>query len=570
MTSKQAQGPLDNDLDEKDGSHPSNLTPPTSSEAHESTIPPTRFWMLSVGVLLGLFLSMIDTSIVATSLYTIGLEFDALETVNWVALAYTLAYLGCAVVFARISDIVGRRDAFIAAYVLFFAFSLACGFSQSLNQLIAFRVLQGVGGSGLYSLTMIMLPEMSPNNLRHHIAALVGMIVALAGVLGPVLGGLLTHYASWRWVFWINGPICVISLVIFFLTWPKAEHLPSLERRAWKELDYAGSFLTISAAVLVVFSFQNAGSSSDDEWNKAIFLAPLLCGIFAWALLAAWQYVIHRRLENRLAPAFPFSIFKNRVYTAAVLNTMLLGYPYLLLIYAIPVRIQVVGGKSSLVAGVMLLPMLGSAALGSGLSGRINAVKNYVFETLLVGSCLMTLGCALLTTLSHELDSGKQLGFITFCGLGFGLTIAASTMMSTIEVSIRNYAPAQGILSQVRLLGGSLGIATSTALLHQKVAEYLTDILTPAELGTIGGPDSHLSDSQLEMVHYAYAESFRADMKVAAGISAIGIISTLGTYRRQRFLIQEQRQTLVAEEIARRRGQSSANTTNTQPGPEKV
>lgn len=91
----------------------------------------------------------------------------------------------------------------------------------------------------------------------------------------------------------------------------------------------------------------------------------------------------------------------------------------------------------------MLLPMLGSAAIGSALSGRINAIKNYVFETLLVGSCLMTVGCGLLTTLSHELDSGKQLGFVTFCGLGFGLTIAASTMMSTIEVPIRNYGIVQ-------------------------------------------------------------------------------------------------------------------------------
>lgn len=567
MTSEQDQGPLGDELSEKDRSTPS---PPAKSEVQESAIPALRFWMLSVGVLLGLFLSMIDTSIVATSLYTIGLEFEALETVNWVALAYTLSYLGCAVVFARISDIVGRRNAFIAAYVLFFAFSLACGFAQSLDQLIAFRVLQGVGGSGLYSLTMIMLPEMSPNNLRHHIAALVGMIVALAGVLGPVLGGLLTHYTSWRWVFWINGPICLISLVIFFLTWPRAEYLPSLERRAWKELDYAGSFLTISAAVLVVFSFQNAGSSPDDEWHKAIFLAPLLCGLFAWVLLAAWQYVIHCRFEDRLAPAFPFTIFKNRVYTAAVLNTMLLGYPYLQLIYAIPVRIQVVGGKSALMAGLMLLPMLGSAAIGSALSGRINAVKNYVFETLLVGSCLMTVGCGLLTTLSHELDSGKQLGFVIFCGLGFGLTIAASTMMSTIEVPIRNYAPAQGILSQVRLLGGSLGIATSTAVLHQKVTEYLTGMLSPSELAAVGGPDSHLSDTQLERVHYAYAESFRMDMKVAAGISAIGVISTLGAYRRRRLLIQEQRQALVAEEVARRRGQSGTATADRQIGTEKV
>jgi MFS family permease len=91
---------------------------------------------------------MIDTSIVATSLHSIGVDFEVLEDVNWVALAYTLAYLGCAIVFARISDVVGRRDAFIAAYIIFFIFSLACGFAQSLNQLIAFRALQGIGGSG--------------------------------------------------------------------------------------------------------------------------------------------------------------------------------------------------------------------------------------------------------------------------------------------------------------------------------------------------------------------------------------------------------------------------------------
>lgn len=102
---------------------------------------------------------MVDTSIVATSIYAIGAEYEDLERVNWVALAYTLAYLGCAVVFARISDIVGRRNAFIAAYVLFVAFSLACGFATSLNQLIAFRALQGVGGSGMgFSMTSLAAP----------------------------------------------------------------------------------------------------------------------------------------------------------------------------------------------------------------------------------------------------------------------------------------------------------------------------------------------------------------------------------------------------------------------------
>ncbi|KAF4971180.1 hypothetical protein FSARC_1902 [Fusarium sarcochroum] len=568
-----------------DGEPESALPPKTEAptltseeeEVNEATIPPARFWSLCLGVFLGLFLSMIDTSIVATSLHIIGVEFEVLENVNWVALAYTLAYLGCAIVFARISDIVGRRDAFIAAYIIFFVFSLACGFAQTMNQLIAFRALQGIGGSGLYSLTMIIIPELAPNSMKQHMGALVGLVITLSGVLGPVLGGILTHYASWRWVFWINGPVGFVSLIIFILTWPKAEYLPSLQRRAWKELDYMGSFLAIAAAVLVIFSFQNAGTErSNGAWKTAIFIAPFLCGVLAWGLLIAWQIFIQHRWRDRFAPAFPINIFRNRVYSTAALNTLLSGFPYLLLTYAIPLRIQVVSGKSTLVAGVMLLPMLGTSAIGSILAGKINSHKNYTFESLFVGSCFMVLGCGLLSTLSVESADAKLLGFMTFCGLGFGLTVASSTMLSTVEVPIRDYgmyhkinsslgcfqannraAPAQGILSQVRLLGGSLGIASSSALLNQKSVEYLTGVLTPYEQATVGGSDTHLSNSQWMAVRYTYAEAFKMEMKVATALAACAVLVTFGAFRKQRLLIDEQRAAVVAEEAARRRGQAS-------------
>lgn len=158
----------------------------------------------------------------ATSLYTIGTEFGDLRSINWVALTYTLAYLGCSVAFAHVSDVIGRRNAFVMAFVLFCAFSLASGFAQSLHQLIAFRTIQGIGGSGmssslstccesilnlfqgLYSLTMVILPEVCPPQLFKFVGSLIGMVVAASGVLGPVLGGLLTEYTKWRWIFWIK------------------------------------------------------------------------------------------------------------------------------------------------------------------------------------------------------------------------------------------------------------------------------------------------------------------------------------------------------------------------------
>jgi MFS family permease len=222
---------------------------------------------------------MLDSSIVATSLFTIAVEFGDVDSINWVALAYTLTYLSCAVLYARISDVVGRRVAFISAYVVFIVFSLVCGFSGTMGQLIAFRAIQGLGGSGLYSVSMIVLPELTPHHLQKHIASLVGLVIASAGVLGPVLGGILTQYTSWRWVFWIksvgpfqspyysrhnkglsannphSGPVGVFSLLVFILAWPAKEYLPSLERRAWKDVDFVGAFLLLVPSLSTSLNF---------------------------------------------------------------------------------------------------------------------------------------------------------------------------------------------------------------------------------------------------------------------------------------------------------------------------
>ncbi|KAF7180675.1 hypothetical protein CNMCM7691_009966 [Aspergillus felis] len=528
-------------------------------EFKETTVPVVRFWILSVGVCLGLFLSIIDTSIVATSIYSIGVEFQDVRRVNWVVLAYTLAYLGCAVIFARVSDVVGRRNAFVAAYIVFFAFSLGCGFAQSLDQLIACRTLQGIGGSGLYSLPMIILPELCPENLRQYVGSIIGLVIAGSGALGPVLGGILTHYATWRWVFWINGPIGFVSLIIFFLSWPKAEHLPSTPRRPWKEFDYVGSFLIIAAAVLVVFSFQNAGESPGTTWGTAIFIAPLTVGLVLWLALLAWGYLAGRVFEGRLALTFPIGLFRNRAYAAAAFSTLFLGYPYFIINYAFPLRAQVVDDKSPLLAGIMLLPMLGSTAVGSILAGALSRTKNYLFETMLVGACLMTLGVGLLTIVHDAGDDAKALGFIVFAGLGFGLNVSAATMLTAVEVPIVDYAPAQGIIAQLRILGGSLGISTSTVFMNTKASELLSGILTPQEQATLGHSGAPLSSEQRSAVHRAFSEAFHDDMVAAAAVSGAAVLVVLGAYRRGRLLVTDQKRARVQEEIARRSGQHKAS-----------
>jgi hypothetical protein len=245
-----------------------------------------------------------------------------------------------------------------------------------------------------------------------------------------------------------------VSALAFWICWPEKQHAPDIERRQWRHLDYVGSFLIIASSVLICFAFQN-GAIDPTQWGRAVFIATFIVGIFCVVALGAWEIYIERHWKGKLAAAMPMKLMRNRVYVCGVLNTMLLGFPYLLSIYTFPIRFQVVHGKSALDAGLMLLPMLAATASGSMLTGLINRDKNRLFETLLAACLLMLLGCALATTATpSQAIEAKILGFLVFIGLGFGLSASASTMLGVAEAPIREHgkqpsSPRLGLLSVI-------------------------------------------------------------------------------------------------------------------------
>lgn len=195
----------------------------------------------------------------------------------------------------------------------------------------------------------------------------------------------------------------------------------------------------MAAAILVVFAFQNAGESSSSIWSSATFIAPIVVGCLCWTFVVAWGAVLQSSSWGQtIAPAFPLQLFSNRYYAAGSLSTLLLGFPFLLIVFSFPTRAQVVSEKSALLSGLMLLPMLGTTAIGSAVGGKLNSTKNYLFETLATGASLMTIGCGLLTLVGGSEDDPKALGFLAFCGLGFGLSTSAATMLVTVEAPLFN------------------------------------------------------------------------------------------------------------------------------------
>ncbi|KAF8848497.1 MFS multidrug transporter-like protein [Acephala macrosclerotiorum] len=538
----------------EEGTRTSTPTPPQGPPAAPTLGPPGapngpvlprwRLICLIISVCFGLFLSLIDTTIVATALFTIGEDLKTINSINWVALAYTLSYLGCAVLFARMADVTGRRNAYVAAFIIFFAFSLGCGFAQTLNQLIACRVLQGIGGSGLYSLAFVIIPEIAPQpKMQQLTGAIIGAVVAMAGVLGPVVGGAITHRTTWRWIFWINAPIGIIPLIAFIIAWPKPHQIHHPKRRLLKQLDFLGAGLVIAASVLVVFSFQEAGLRAD-VWNQAIFVAPLVVGVVLWFALFGWETLAARKWESTLMTMFPLRLIKRQVFMGHFVTTLLAGFPYFMVIYALPLRIQVVNGRSQLTAGVSLMPMLGSVAVASTISGMVNGKKDFIFPTLCAGAILMTIGSAALSSLENTVTlPAKMYGFQVFVGLGFGLMVSTVSMGASLECELRDRTVAQGIVAQSRVLGGSLGIAASTSILgiHQLSSLINPHIITSFQLETLQTSALTMSPKQLEAVRKTYADSFSESMKVCAAVSGVCVLATGLTWRRRRMDIMGRR-----------------------------
>ncbi|KAK3398483.1 major facilitator superfamily domain-containing protein [Sordaria brevicollis] len=509
----------------ENGNIPVSRGPP----APQRELPFKGFMYLCLGVGFGLFLSMLDTTIVATSLYEIGLEFDKMDAVNWVALAYTLAYVGCVILFAKVSDVVGRKTAFLAAYALFVFFSIGCAGAQTFTQLVVCRAFQGVGASGLYGLAIIILTEVTPRRWKHSIGPLIGVILAAAGVLGPILGGALTEKLGWRWIFWINI-FGLAAGIIFWFAWPQPEYLPAYQRRSLWECDLVGTLFLTAGSVLITYAFQSVRETSG--WNNRLFIAPLTAGFGCLIILLFWPLIVDKTtLRDKTTTVIPVVLLKNHVYVLVAVSTGLLGFGYIMTLYVFPLQFRIVNGYSALEASLLLLPMLVCAALGSMLAPMLSIKRNVLSWTIAAGGLFTTLGTALSAAnaaSSHRFGTTLYAAYVGLVGLGFGLSAAAATALAVAETPIYVSATAQGLVALLRVWGGSIGIAVSGAV-----------------LGTTQGPSS----TPLSADHYTKA--LKTSMIIASSMAALGTICAFCAVRGKRPTLAEMMRKREFEEARR-------------------
>nr|POE51690.1 efflux pump roqt [Quercus suber] len=519
------------------GDHPNESTPIKSSD----TAPPRgwRLIVLLVAVYSGLFMSMMDTTIVAVALTTIANEFDAFDQSSWVLTSYLLTYMAFSIIVSRLSDIFGRKTVELASFVCFAAFSLGCALSTSILQLIILRAFQGIAGSGLYSLAMIMVMENFPPHRRAFVGPAVAVVQVVSGVMGPLVGGALSEHGSdWRWIFYLNLPISGCAVVCLLVVAPERAVKTSSTLDALRSIDYLGSLTLLSTSVLLIFALQQAGSYTY-SWSSGATITSFVLAGSSFISFVLWQLWLASRPNFSIQPIFPVNAVKSRVLSSALFVTLLNGYVYYLAVVNLPERSEIVDGVSTTTAGIRLLPMLLTSAVGAIVTGAVNSKKNLTAYTLCIASALQVIGYGLMTTLGpHNASTLSRLyGYEVFLGIGFGLSIASSTMMTQFQAEPEYLAVTQGALAQARNLGGSIGLAIGVIIFNAAIrsSTALAAALSPAQQSALYKSPlviASFDPQQQALVSEVFAHAFTQEMRIALYMSVVAFVVSILTIQR--------------------------------------
>ncbi|MCC9175254.1 MDR family MFS transporter [Arthrobacter sp. zg-Y179] len=425
-----------------------------------------RIWIIFSALIAGMLLSSLDQTIVSTAMPTIVGELGGVEHQTWITTAYLLATTIVMPIYGKFGDVLGRRNLFLFAIVLFTAASVGCAFATDFWGFVIFRAIQGLGGGGLMILSQAIIADIVPADQRGKYLGPLGGIFGLSAVAGPLLGGFFVDHMTWQWAFYINIPIGIAAFLIAFFTLT----LPS--KKATKRIDIAGVVLLSIATTCLIF-FTDFGGSDERGWTD-----PLTLAFGAGMLVAATLFVM---VENRVAdPIIPMSLFRNPIFVNSTAIGFTLGMGMFAALAFVPTFLQMSTGTSAAVSGLLMLPMM-VGMMGTSIYSGLAITKHGTYKKYpIMGAALVIAAMLWMTTLSADTPVWVICAQLFVFGAGLGYIMQVVVLVVQNSVPVDQIGTATSSNNYFREVGASLGVAIFGAMFTSRLSDNLNEVFTKA------------------------------------------------------------------------------------------
>jgi DHA2 family multidrug resistance protein len=434
-------------------------------------------WIVAIVIIFGIFMSVLDTTIVNIAIPRLQTAFGAsLDSVQWVATAYTLAQGVATPLTPFLSTRLGLKRFYILALALFTLCSALCGLAWSLPVLIIFRILQGAGGAFLLPMSITLLYREFPPEERGTALGALGVPILLAPALGPTVGGYIVTYAGWQLIFYINVPIGILGVILGFIL------LREFRPEGESYFDLPGFIFSAVGMSCVLYAFSDA---STDGWGSSKVLSFLIGGIVSLVIFVVVELLT---ASNGRQPLLDLRVFRNQPFATASIAYVMVTFALFGGLFLVPVYLQDLRGLSAYQAGLILLPQALGSMVAVVFGGRL--VDKLGVKPVVVPG-LILLGAALwgLSSVSLKTPYANFQVWLVLRGMGLGLCVQNITVAALMEIKPAQLAQANSINSVIRAVASSLGVAvlstlvqTRTQFHYVRLADQVTADSSPGKL----------------------------------------------------------------------------------------